>query len=1070
MLKSCIQRARRISAGPVTSWKPVVTQRWRAELDRLGGLLSAALSDPTPLALFRALFEFLCAPGCVLAECFSEKQKRNPFSTVDDTVNAALHRVLKGQERKALRALCSNGVASVDDRVTDVLRALHPQRLGPLNLPPASGPQLVVDEQAVHDRLFADAADSNLSKDVYGWAPWLLFPWRAEKNGFFSLVVRFSCLLVNKSHLFPPVCALLLASGALTPLHKLSLAERLTSEQAGLPPKLRPINSGSMLCKLALSSVLQTPAADRAAERVKPQQLSLGVPRGIERMIHTCRAAFSSGWLVGRNDFVNGFNSMDRERMLSVAARLFPEATGVLNFFYGVDAPVYLLDEDLNVTTLLSQQGPRQGCAAGTFLFCLGIAPLVEHMQALFPEFSLMVLTDDIVPLVPPPSSDTPDGWETLFTRYAAFLEELKKSALELAGLSLNFDKCGLLLPEFCPSPSPLVRGLFPPGFEFQTRGFRVAGSPIGTMEFMAEFCDSKLRDAASKLQAIKGLGSKSARVTHRLLTSCGTKLLTFLAATVPPSVMSPVLESFDKCINSAFFSALSPVPFECSKARFDRAELRTALPAPFGCGLFRAADQGRAAWLSSLAACLSDPLLFRLRMGLQRDVDFAWTHLVDGLGGPSSSYFSSVSQILPSSAAAFLDGSLFSPSSDGFKLKLSKVILKTLSRSRVDAYKRSISMADISDTLTSADVLRGSAPTQAGLVFTSSLKFNLPFVLTNEQYVSWTCAFLGLPPPLTIGNPRSQVGFDYLVQRCLTDHRGSSPFLDVDGGHAASGCPSSHAGRLRKHNFLVRVLARAAKEAGLRISVEPDTFGLLLGEFSKAECRRIFPKCATKLYKERFLSVLQAVEFVASPSCTLDAAAKQAYVQLRIDALPAPKRDDTTGLRIDLSLEDEATGEARWVDVTAVHTGAESYRDKELKALLARQLTAGISSSLAAPDPFKADPSPTLVERTTTKSEKYSRLVLVAKKQAVELKRRQAPTFNTFAVSDYGELSPSAVDLVDWLVSHYRAKCTAEPRVDGCKPLELVRDFRYRIRLGLQLALVAGCGEMLYRAGQRWR
>jgi len=116
----------------------VVTQRWRAELDRLGGLLSAALSDPTPLALFRALFEFLCAPGCVLAECFSEKQKRNPFSTVDDTVNAALHRVLKGQERKALRALCSNGVASVDDRVTDVLRALHPQRLGPLNLPPGS--------------------------------------------------------------------------------------------------------------------------------------------------------------------------------------------------------------------------------------------------------------------------------------------------------------------------------------------------------------------------------------------------------------------------------------------------------------------------------------------------------------------------------------------------------------------------------------------------------------------------------------------------------------------------------------------------------------------------------------------------------------------------------------------------------------------------------------------------------------------------------------------------------------------------------------------------------------------
>ena len=46
----------------------------------------------------------------------------------------------------------------------------------------------------------------------------------------------------------------------------------------------------------------------------------------------------------------------------------------------------------------------------------------------------------------------------------------------------------------------------------------------------------------------------------------------------------------------------------------------------------------------------------------------------------------------------------------------------------------------------------------------------------------------------------------------------------------------------MKKHNFLIliRVLARAAKQAGLRVNVEPDTHGLLLGEFSKSECRRI--------------------------------------------------------------------------------------------------------------------------------------------------------------------------------------------------------------------------------------
>src|SRR6185437_8584513 len=296
-----------------------------------------------------------------------------------------------------------------------------------------------------------------------------------------------------------------------------------------------------------------------------------------------------------------------------------------------------------------------------------------------------------------------------------------------------------------------------------------------------------------------------------------------------------------------------------------------------------------------------------------------------------------------------------------------------------------------------------------------------------------------------------------------------SSPFLDVDA-HAASGCPSATAGRMRKHNYLVRVLASAAKEAGLRIYVEPDTYTLLLGEFSKAECRRIFPKKASKLYKEKFEAVLKAVEFVASPECKLDDPAKQAHVRQLIDALPAPKKEDSTGLRLDLTLENEVTGETKWIDVTAAHTGAETYRDKELKALAARKVGEGIATTLALPDPFKTEPSPTLLERCIVKTEKYSRLVHVARRQVLEQKRAVVPTFLAFAVSDYGELSPMARDLLDWLVSCYRSKCNAEKRLDGTTTLSLVRNYRYRVRLSLQLAIAAGCGEMLLCAGRAWR
>jgi hypothetical protein len=266
----------------------------------------------------------------------------------------------------------------------------------------------------------------------------------------------------------------------------------------------------------------------------------------------------------------------------------------------------------------------------------------------------------------------------------------------------------------------------------------------------------------------------------------------------------------------------------------------------------------------------------------------------------------------------------------------------------------------------------------------------------------------------------------------------------------------------MKKHSFLTRVLARAAKEAGLRADVEPAG--------SKAQCRRIFPKKVSQRYKDQFMAVINAMEMVASPACDWDEARKLAYVQAKIDALPSVKNDDTTGLRIDLALENEETGEAKWIDVTVVHTGAESYLKKELKAVSDKLLTAKLTSTLSLPDPLKSDPSPTLLERTTAKIEKYSRLLLVAKKQAGEKKRKQAPVFSTFAVSDYGEAAPVAQDLQEWLVNQYRIKCEqAGKRSDGVKPLDLVRDFRNRLRLGIQMALAAGCGEMLCHAGRAW-
>jgi hypothetical protein len=266
-----------------------------------------------------------------------------------------------------------------------------------------------------------------------------------------------------------------------------------------------------------------------------------------------------------------------------------------------------------------------------------------------------------------------------------------------------------------------------------------------------------------------------------------------------------------------------------------------------------------------------------------------------------------------------------------------------------------------------------------------------------------------------------------------------------------------------------MRVIVSAAQEAGLCTRSEPDTHALLLGEFSKADCRRVFPKTMSKAYKAGFERVSQASDFIASAACTLSPEEKQNLIQSQIDLLPLHK-GDATGLRIDICVENPETGETKWVDTTAVHTTCLSYQSKELKAVTKRRLSTDVAGLHNMPDALQYNPSPTLLDREAEKVDKYSRLVMVARKQHMDGKRSSLPTFAPFVVSDFGELSPAAVDLQEWLVDQFRRKCMKQgTRADGCSAMDLVRQFRHRFKVGTQFAVAAGIGAMIQAAGQPW-
>ena len=65
-----------------------------------------------------------------------------------------------------------------------------------------------------------------------------------------------------------------------------------------------------------------------------------------------------------------------------------------------------------------------------------------------------------------------------------------------------------------------------------------------------------------------------------------------------------------------------------------------------------------------------------------------------------------------------------------------------------------------------------------------------------------------------------------------------------------------------------------------------------------------------------------------------------------------------------------------------------------------------------------------------------------------------------------YGEVGPHSRDLLEWIVHQFKIKCEDEGRrSDGCSVASLVRDFRNELHTNVQMAIAAGCGEMLRRA-----
>jgi len=133
---------------------------------------------------------------------------------------------------------------------------------------------------------------------------------------------------------------------------------------------VRPIVVGLTVRRLA-SKLVSAQASKLLTSTLSPLQMGVGVPRGVEAVVHATRAFVSDlqpNEVLVKLDFQNAFNSVRRDTILEVAASQISEA-------YPYICSSYSGTSNLSYEghILPSAEGIQQGDPLGPMLFCLAV-------------------------------------------------------------------------------------------------------------------------------------------------------------------------------------------------------------------------------------------------------------------------------------------------------------------------------------------------------------------------------------------------------------------------------------------------------------------------------------------------------------------------------------------------------------------------------------------------------------------------------------------------------------------------------------------------------------------------
>jgi len=370
-----------------------------------------------------------------------------------------------------------------------------------------------------------------------------------------------------------------------------ALIKRANAQVRG---NLRPIAIGETFWRLATAHTLAH-HEDTTRSHLAPFQFGIGVPGGVERIIHAVNATLTDPDIrhaAVTIDFANAFNALDRGAMLTelYSHREFRGIFAIADWGYTMDTPLHFLTahsvhDGMPQELLFSRNGVRQGDPLGSLLFCIAIHRIMRECMEGHPDARLYAYLDNIT-ITGPPMVLSP------------IIDDLAARA-SIIGLDTVPAKSEWLWYHDEPLPEHAEQHRRHRGFALNTDVTKLLGCPIGRdAERMAAMADGIARkyDPMFRLLDHQKFTDQQSLL---LLRMCLVPTYQFLVRVLPPHLAQRGAQTFDEMVLRTAYA----------RTHFARSEGATrSLFTPIraaGVGLRSAVRTAPFAYYSSVAAAL---------------------------------------------------------------------------------------------------------------------------------------------------------------------------------------------------------------------------------------------------------------------------------------------------------------------------------------------------------------------------------------------------------------------------------------------------------------------------------